>query len=157
MALHCGYLFPGIEGLHGSRDPIATVTTPPSCMLGLTNMATVNSERVPALRSYRDSLSAENRIDYDQKLKIISGIDPYNVNASFFSQSEEKWPDIEFPDIINYLLLSSSKYTKEQLKAYKSLQAYQFFVAGWVRGIFVGKATPDVSILLGKVSDFDVF
>ena len=100
-------------------------------------------------------MSAENRIDYDQKLKIISGIDPFNVNASFFSQSEEKWPDIEFPDII--YMLSSSKYTKERLKAYKTLQAYQFFVAGWVRGIFVGKATPDVSILLGKVSDFDFF
>ena len=49
------------------------------------------------------------------------------------------------------LLFSTSKFTKEQLKAYKSLQSYQYFVAGSVRRIFVGKATEDTTILIGKV------
>ena len=71
--------------------------------------------------------------------------------AIFFSHSKEKWLDIKFLDTVNYLLFSRSRFMKEQLKAYKSLQAYQFFVAGWVRSIFEGKATPDTSILIGKI------
>ena len=130
-----------IEVLHESRDPVATVTTPPSCMPGQNNMAAVEGDRVPSLRGYRDSLSAKNRQMYAKKLKIIAGIDPYSVSANFFSQSMTEWLEIEFPDIVNYLLFSTSKFTKEQVKAYKSLQSYQYFVAGWVRSIFVGKAT----------------
>ena len=88
---------------------------------------------------------------YDKKLKFTAAIDPYAVSDNFYSQSMDKWPEIEFPDIVNYLLFSTSKFTKEQLKAYKSLQSYQYFVAGWVRSIFVGKATHDTTILIGKV------
>ena len=93
-----------IEVLHESRDPVATVTTPPSCMPGQNNMAAVEGDRVPSLRGYRDSLSSENRQMYDEKLKIIAGIDPYSVSANFFSQSMTEWSEIEFPDIVNYLL-----------------------------------------------------
>ena len=114
-------------------------------------MAAVEGDRVPSLRGYRNSLIAENRQMYDEKLKIIAGIDPYSVSANFFSQSMTEWPAIEFPDIANYLLFSTSEFTKEQVKAYKSLQSYQYFVAGWVRSIFVGKATQDTTILIGKV------
>ena len=114
-------------------------------------MAAVEGDQVPSLRGYRDSLSAENRQMYDEKLKIIAGIDPYSVSVNCFSQSMTEWPEIEFPDIVNYLLFSTSKFTKEQVKAYKSLQSYQYFVAGWVRSIFIGKATQDTTILIGKV------
>ena len=69
----------------------------------------------------------------------------------FFSESMELWPEIEFPDIANYLLFSTSRYTKEELKA---LDAYQFFVAGCVSCIFVAKATDTSKILIGKVYVF---
>ena len=114
-------------------------------------MAATQRERVPSLRGYRDSLSAENRQMYDDKLKFTAGIDPYAVSDNFYSQSMDEWPEVEFPDIVNYLLFSTSKFTNEQLKAYKSLQSYQYFVAGWVRSIFVGQATEDTTILIGKV------
>jgi len=132
---------------------MAMVTAPPSCMPGQNNMAAVVGDRVPSLRGYRDSLSAENQATYDAKLQLIENIDPYSVGANFFAQSMVKWPEIEFPDIVNYLLCSTSKFTKEQVKAYKSLQAYQYFVAGWVRSIYVGNATSDMTILIRKVCE----
>ena len=46
--------------------------------------------------------------------------------------NKELWPEIEYPDICNYLTYTTSSYTKEQLKAYKSMDGYNFFVQGWV-------------------------
>ena len=53
-------------------------------------MAATQRERVPSLRGYRDSLSAENRQMYDDKLKFTAGIDPYAVNDNFYSQSMDE-------------------------------------------------------------------
>jgi hypothetical protein len=106
---------------------------------------------------YLDSLTSENKERYKEKLKMIANIDPYTVTSIFYSDSMEKWPEIEFPDIVNYLLFTTSRFTKDQLKSYKSLDAYQYFVAGWVRSVFVGKATENTCILIGKVSVFDAF
>ena len=102
----------------------------PSCMSSQNKMAAARCEHVPSLRGYRDSLSAENRQMYVDKLKFTAGIDPYAVSDNFYLQSMDEWPEIEFPDIV-YLLFSTSKFTKEQLKAYKSLQSYQYF-ARWL-------------------------
>ena len=43
---------------------------------------------------------------------------------------------------------------KNIAQAYKSLDAYKYFVAGWVRCFFVGKATDNIKILIGKVGFF---
>ena len=42
----------------------------------------------------------------------------------------QQLPDLHYHDIYNYLVKTSSDYTKEAVKAYKSLD-----VAGWVNGI----------------------
>ena len=89
-------------------------------------MAAVVGDRVLSLRGYRDSLTAENRATYDAKLQLTANIDPYSASANFFAQSMVKWPEIEFPDIVNYLLFYTSKFTKEQVKAYKSLLLFHF-------------------------------
>ena len=64
----------------------------------------------------------------------------------------ENYAEIEFPDIANYLLFTKSRFTKEQLKAYKSLEAYHYFVAGWVQSIHVGNVTEKTVVRIGKVS-----
>ena len=91
--------------------------------------AKLHSEHVPSLPKYRETLALERRKSYDEKLKLIENIDPYNVSNFLFSDSMELWPEIEFPNIANYLIFSTSSYTKEQLKAYKSLDAYNYFAS----------------------------
>ena len=54
-------------------------------------------------------------------------VDPY-VSKNFVSvmsgSTQELWPEIEYPDILNYLIYTTSLYTREQLKAYKSIDGY---------------------------------
>ena len=63
--------------------------------------------------------------------------DPYLNWQSEASIDWQLWPDIEYPDIFNYLIESPSVYTCESLKAYRSLDAYNYFVSGWVESVCV--------------------
>ena len=47
-----------------------------------------------------------------------------------------KWPDLQFGDIYTYLINIEGCYTKENLKAYKSLEAYNYFYNGYVRTVY---------------------
>ena len=47
------------------------------------------------------------------------------------------WPSVSYTDIYNYLINTPSEYTHEMLKAYKSMDGYNFFVNGWVSNIVV--------------------
>ena len=55
--------------------------------------------------------------------------DSYTHTAAAFSDS---MPDLEYPDIYNYLVNTPSPYTKEDLTAYKSLDGYKYLLAAWV-------------------------
>lgn len=52
------------------------------------------------------------------------------------SEDLADYPSVEYPDIVNYLALQTSWITGQQIKAYKSMDAYNFFVSGWVNTIF---------------------
>lgn len=85
---------------------------------------------------YRDTLDTITKARYLDKLKIIDGKDPYEVNKGEWKKTDiEKWPDLCYPDIVNYLVCSQSVYTLDQLKAYKSLQAYNYFISGFVQDL----------------------
>ena len=52
-----------------------------------------------------------------------------------YALSEEAWS--ELGDIYNYLIDSKGRYTKESLKAYKSVEAYNYYISGHVRTVFL--------------------
>ena len=51
--------------------------------------------------------------------------DPYTFSHEEWSSDISYWPEVEYLDIYNYLINTRSPYTKDELKAYKSLE-------GWV-------------------------
>nr|CAH7742876.1 unnamed protein product [Callosobruchus chinensis] len=70
---------------------------------------------------------------YLQKISIL-GLDPFSVDPNTVSYDPSDFPPVTNMDLLTYLVLSTSYYTKAQMKAYKSLNAYKFFEAGFVTG-----------------------
>ena len=60
------------------------------------------------------------------------------------------WPDVTYPDIVNYLVDKQSAYTLKKLKAFKSLESYNYFTSGWVLEMGHTKIN-GLSVFLGKV------
>ena len=44
-------------------------------------------------------------------------------------------PEIVYPDIVNYLLFAPSPYTAEQLKCFKAMDSYNYFLSGFVKEV----------------------
>ena len=53
--------------------------------------------------------------------------------TDMWTLNRQLWPKVEYPDIIN----TPCPCTKEQLKAYKSLEGYKYHVDSWVSKVFV--------------------
>ena len=63
--------------------------------------------------------------------------DPYALSEEAWSDDFTKSPNVELGDIYNYLIDSKGRYTKESLKAYKSVEAYNYYISGHVRTVFL--------------------
>ena len=76
---------------------------------------------------------------YREKLDKAGPIDdPYvTQEQGVHSVDWQDWPRVEYPDIYNYLIQTPSIYTGESLRAYKSLDGYDFCVNGWVSNVSV--------------------
>ena len=71
---------------------------------------------------------------YAEKLGSLGILDPYSVPQVLFKpiKSLDSLPNVQYPDIVNYLIFNPSAYTGQEMKAYKSTDAYRYFQAGWV-------------------------
>lgn len=89
--------------------------------------------------AYLKGLSPVDRDGYLNKLKLSAGVqlpDPYSLPACEWVKDMKRWPNVQWPDIYMYLINTPSKYTKENLRAYKSLEAVNFVYCGHVQDIY---------------------
>ena len=83
---------------------------------------------------------------YKEKLKLVDySEDPFCLLETKTSTNADildwhQWPDVLYADIYNYLIGTTSEYTHEHLKAYKSLGGYNYFVNGWINNLSVRKS-----------------
>ena len=87
------------------------------------------------MSEYVTALEPEERELYLQKLRLKSGEqlpDPFSLSDGW-SDDISKLPEISWRDVTEYLIDSPSLFTKEAMKAYKSLEAYNYFVCGHVQ------------------------
>ena len=104
---------------------------------------------------YYTALPADAQRRYKEKLRLVGNIDdPYLLwESSERNRSRPvewyNWPDVEYPDIYNYLIETPSLYTKESLKAYKSLSGYRLYSDGWISKVNVYTAGDNPDFFLG--------
>lgn len=53
--------------------------------------------------------------------------DPYKIKGELWIDDVSKWPSVEFPALYMYFIETPGGYTREKLKAYKSLEAYNYY------------------------------
>lgn len=87
------------------------------------------------------------------KLKLVNDVDPFTLNIQELDTSIHGIPPVTSMDIVSYLVLTHSYYTKEQMKAYKSLHSFKYFESGFVVNVGT-KVVNDFYIVVGKVSFF---
>ena len=68
---------------------------------------------------------------------------PLNLDPEFL-------PPIEATDLLCYLVMDTSFYTKEQFKAFKSMEAYNEMVWGFITSV-KGKIICDKFVVVGKM------
>lgn len=72
---------------------------------------------------YYGNLSKKEQFMYKEKCSI-SNMDPYTIKDQDCSSKVEDFPKVLYPDIFMYLVHTKSNYTVDEMRAYKSLEAY---------------------------------
>lgn len=76
---------------------------------------------------------AEMDLAYRKKLDMLSNNldkvqDPLAVTANEWTDDLSLWPAVEFGQIYTYLIDTPGQFTKEKMKCYKSLEAYNYYI-----------------------------
>jgi hypothetical protein len=80
----------------------------------------VNKSPIP-LSNYAKKLEPKVKKRYEEKISDI-GVDPMLIEGKYFQP--DCLPPVESTDLLFYLVLETSYYTKQQFKAFRSLEAY---------------------------------
>ena len=81
-------------------------------------------------------------LDYEARKRCTDELnaaglpDPYSIPADSWSEDVTKWPNIDFRDVCTYLIETTGPFTKENLKASKSLKAYNYFCNSYVHTMY---------------------
>ena len=104
--------------------------------------------------SYFESLDYGSQKRYVEKLKApgVEIPDPYSIADDLWIDNPAKWPDVEFGDIYTYLIDTKGTFTKESLKAYKSLEEYNYFYNGYVHTVYYYSVSQGICVLKARVN-----
>ncbi len=87
-------------------------------------------EETVAESPYCMNLEPVSRNRYKELVNRYVGRDPFLMKMSEFSVELEDLPTVEAVDITNYLVVQTSYYTRQQMKAYKVWRRTTFLSAG---------------------------
>ena len=99
------------------------------------------------LSEYAKALEGRVNERYLQKISAI-GVDPASIPTNQFSP--ECFPPVEISDLLSYLVLETSYYTNQQFQAFKSLEAFNQIVSGFVTSV-VGKLIAGKDLVRARV------
>ncbi|XP_057296778.1 uncharacterized protein LOC130625692 [Hydractinia symbiolongicarpus] len=88
---------------------------------------------------YFSKLVSEDKKHYSKKLTLANGTllrDPFSLKGEDWSDDVSLLPDVTHMDLYVYLIHTPSEFTNESLKAYKSLEAYNFYLSGHVQDVY---------------------
>ena len=101
--------------------------------------------------SYYNALQKEDKAKYKRKLTLTNRQllpDPYGMVENWKSYAK-LMSDVSWGDIYNYFVNSPSEYTHNNLKAYKSLEAFDIFVYNHVQDIMM-KLQKNLNLAVSK-------
>ncbi|ELT93593.1 hypothetical protein CAPTEDRAFT_211284 [Capitella teleta] len=110
-----------------------------------------SARRSSFVSQYVGTLPDKDRLLYLEKLVLTSGEeipDPYSISEADWIVDIREWPIISWPDIHGYLIDTPSLYTKEKLRAYKSLDAVNYVLCGHVQEIKYHGISPESDFCL---------
>ena len=110
------------------------------------------SEKKPDLSSlplsdYAKKLEPLVKQRYLEKISVI-GIDPVLIEGKHFEA--DCLPPVESTDLLFFLVLETSFYTQQQFKAFRSLEAYNQMVSGFIASV-QGHIIANKFVVLAKV------
>lgn len=99
------------------------------------------------LSEYAKKLELRVKQRYMEKISAI-GIDPVLIESKNFEP--DCLPPVECTDLLFYLVLETSFYTQQQFKAFRSLEAYNQMVSGFITSV-KGHIIANKFVVLAKV------
>ena len=109
--------------------------------------AFISSNSRLMISEYAAKLDGNIKSRYLEKIAVI-GIDPLLIPKQKFDP--ECLPPVEASDLLSYLVLDTSFYTNAQFKAFRSLQAYNQMVSGFISSI-LGHIIKKKYVVVAKV------
>lgn len=107
----------------------------------------INKKAAIPLSDYANKLEPKVKKRYFVKISAI-GINPVLIESKNFTP--DCLPPVETTDLLYYLVLETSYYTKQQFKAFRSLQVYSQMVSGFILSV-QGHIIKDNFVLLANV------
>ncbi|KAH9371049.1 hypothetical protein HPB48_011433 [Haemaphysalis longicornis] len=110
--------------------------------------------RVKALNTaFCMQLIAPAHACYDENIRMCDNVDPYPLQPVLNTVTNvNEFPELMHRDIVNYLVYSSSFVTLEEMKAYKSIEAHNYFTSVCVASLSAKRLQGDNVPVVGEVN-----